>query len=79
MAEAWTALDYRYLDDRVVFLPEPPSLKEAFRNAASRDQASPKVWADAYVAAFAEVAGAKVVTFDRALADRCKRSRLLTA
>ena len=79
MAEAWTAHDFLYLDDRVVFLPEPPMLEKAFRNAASYDQASPKLWADAYLEAFAEVAGAQVVTFDRELADRCAGSRLLIA
>lgn len=57
----------------MVFLSEPPLLEEAFRNAASRNRASPKLWADACVAA-----GAKVVTFDQALASRCKESRLLT-
>ena len=45
--EAWSAHDYLYLDDRVVFLPEPPVLERAFRNAASNDQGSPKLWADA--------------------------------
>lgn len=73
-AEAWTAHDYLFLDDRVVFLSEPPLLEEAFRNVASRNQASPKLWAGAYVAA-----GAKVVTLDQALASRCEASRLLTA
>ncbi len=28
---------------------------------------SPKVWADAYILAFASVAGLKLITFDRAL------------
>ena len=79
MAEAWSAHDYLYLDDRVVFLPEPPMLERAFRNAASNDQVSPKLWADAYIAAFAEAAGAEVVTFDRALASRCEGSHLLVA
>ena len=77
MAEAWSAHDSLYLDDRVVFLAEPPMLERAFRNAASSDQASPKPWADAYLTAFAEVSGAQVVTFDRALACRCQGSHLL--
>lgn len=77
MAEAWSAHDSLYLDDRVVFLAEPPMLERAFRNAASSDQASPKLWADAYLTAFAEVSGAQVVTFDRALARRCQGSHLL--
>lgn len=78
MAEAWSAYDYLYRDDRIVFLPEPAAFGHAFRTKASTGLASPKLWADAYVAAFAEVAGAEVITFDLALADRCKKSRLLT-
>ena len=62
-----------------MFLTEPPMLERAFRNAASTDQVSPKLWADAYIAAFAEVSQAQVVTFDRALARRCQGSRLLPA
>jgi predicted nucleic acid-binding protein len=31
---------------------------------------SPKVWADAYLLAFAAVAGLRLVTFDRALQSR---------
>lgn len=77
MTEAWSAHDYLYLDDRVVFLTEPPMLERAFRDAASDDQVSPKLWADAYITAFAEVLGAQVVTFDQALAHRCPGSRLL--
>ena len=79
MAEAWLAHDQLCLDDRVVFLTEPPMLERAFRNAASNDQASPELWADAYITAFAEVAGARVVTFDQALAHRCPGSNLLLA
>ena len=79
MAEARSAHDYLYLDDRVVFLPEPPTLEEAFRSTASNDQVSPRVWADAYTAAFAEAAGAQVVTFDQALARRCAGSHSLGA
>lgn len=76
MAEAWSAHDSLYWDDHVVFLAEPPMLERAFRNTASSDQA-PKLWADAYLTAFAEVLGAQVVTFDRALARRCQGSHLL--
>jgi len=79
MAEAWSAHDQLYLDDRVVFLPEPPMLERAFRDAASNDQTSPKLWADAYITAFAEVSGAQVVTFDQALAQRCPGNSLLLA
>jgi len=38
---------------------------------------APKLWADAYLAAIAEESAAKLITFDRALARRCKNSVLL--
>jgi toxin-antitoxin system PIN domain toxin len=78
MGEAWKVYDGLLSDDRVVLLPEPLSIDAQFRRAASSDRASPKVWADAYVAAFAEAAVAEVITFDRALAARCRNSRLLS-
>jgi predicted nucleic acid-binding protein len=48
------------------------------RFTSSSAHASPKIWADAYLLAFAEETGAIVVTFDRALARRREHSILLT-
>ena len=61
----------------MVLLPEPPTVEHAFRDAASSGEASPKLRADASVAAFADLADAEVIAFDQALAGRCIRSRLL--
>jgi uncharacterized protein len=77
MPEAWAAYDRLFTDDRVAFLDEGPNLERRFRQHAREASASPKLWADAWLAAFAEEAGGTIVTFDRALAARARRSILL--
>jgi toxin-antitoxin system PIN domain toxin len=77
MAEAWAAHDRLFADDRVCFLPEPADLEDEFRKLACLTTASPKLWADAYLAAFARRAGASLVTFDHALHSRATDSLLL--
>jgi toxin-antitoxin system PIN domain toxin len=67
MAEAWGLWDRVWADPRVSFLPEPEDLEREFRSRSRLSSHSPKVWADAYLLAFASVAGLKFVTFDRAL------------
>lgn len=64
--EAWRAYDRWLEDDRVEFLDEPAGLEGHFRALTRSPQASPKDWADSYLAAFARVARLTVVTFDRA-------------
>ena len=44
---------------------EPPGLVALWRRLASRDTASPKVWMDAYLVAFALSGGLRLVTLDR--------------
>jgi hypothetical protein len=77
MAEAWAAYDRLFGDDRVVFLDEPRGMEVSFREYAKEHRASPKLWADAWLLAFAECAGGAVVTFDRALAARAGNTVLL--
>jgi|SRR5450755_2968712 toxin-antitoxin system PIN domain toxin len=67
MTEAWELWDRIWEDDRFVFLPEPEGIESEFRTRSQSLSASPKVWADAYLLAFATVGGLKLVTFDRAL------------
>jgi predicted nucleic acid-binding protein len=67
MSEAWNLWDKILADDRIAFLPEPDGLEREFRKHSRLMSRSPKVWADAYLLAFASVAGVKLVTFDRAL------------
>jgi len=67
MPEAWNLWDRIWADDRVIFLPEPEDLEKEFRKRSRLSSRSPKVWADAYILAFASVANLKLVTFDQAL------------
>jgi predicted nucleic acid-binding protein len=70
MADAWS-LWHRIWDDvRVVFVPEPEDIEKKFRALSRMPRRSPKVRADAYMLAFAAVAGLKLITFDRALKSR---------
>ena len=65
MAEAWDLYDRCLEDERIAFLPEPEALDPRLRRFSRSPLASPKLWADAYLAAFASTAGLKLVTFDR--------------
>ena len=70
MSEAWSVWDRVWADTRIAFLPEPDELEKEFRTRSRLSSHSPKVWADAYLLAFASVAGLKFVTFDRALREQ---------
>ena len=54
------------------------SLRQLIRQYARKNHASPKLWADAWLLAFAECADGVVVTFDQALAARAKHTVLLS-
>jgi uncharacterized protein len=49
---------------QVVLRSEPEGVFELWRQFASRDAASPKLWMDAYLAAFAVAGGTNMVTLD---------------
>lgn len=76
MAQAWRVYDRLYDDDRVTFVSEPPEVEKGFREKAVGRDASPKLWADAWLLALAQKAGGVLVTFDRALAGRGARCLL---
>jgi toxin-antitoxin system PIN domain toxin len=75
--EAWAVYDRWLEDGRVGWLEEPPGLERRFRALTRLNSASPKAWADAYLAAFAETAQVTLVTFDRALRGKAKLLILL--
>ena len=77
--EAWKAYDDWLEDDRIGFLEEPGGLETAFRALTRSAQASPKDWADSYLAAFAQASRLTVVTFDRAFQNKAKDLVLLGA
>ncbi|HEV2989072.1 MAG TPA: TA system VapC family ribonuclease toxin [Candidatus Angelobacter sp.] len=70
MFEAWNLWDQAWKDSHIAFLSEPAEIEKHFRSYSRLPSRSPKVWADAYLLAFASVAGLKLVTFDRALKSR---------
>jgi uncharacterized protein len=70
MSEAWGLWDQIWADSRIAFLPEPNGLEKEFRAHSRLPSRSPKLWADAYLLAFASVAGLKLVTLDRGLKSR---------
>ena len=75
--DAWAVYDRWLEDERVGFLEEPPGLERRFRASSRLKSASPKSWADAYLAAFASAGQLSLVTFDRAFRGRAKPLVLL--
>ena len=53
-------------DSRTTYLEEPPNLDLHWESLAVRETTSPKLWMDAYLAAFAITTGCGLVTFDTA-------------
>ena len=68
-AQAWRTYDSFLKDERVSFHAEadPEQIDYAFRNLTSSGHSLSQQWPDAYLAAFARVAGLTLVTFDRGL------------
>ncbi len=64
--QAWAAYDAYLADDRILFQPEPTRLEPIWKKLAVRRTSSPKLWMDAYLAAFAITSGAQLVTTDKA-------------
>ena len=67
MQEAWHCYDALLVEANVSYHDEPGGLEVPFRRFAALGTASPKVWSDAYLAAFAFTARLRLVTFDSAL------------
>jgi len=53
-------------DSRISWVSEPPRLESNWRKLAARQTPSPKLWMDAYLAAFALAGGHQLVTTDKA-------------
>jgi toxin-antitoxin system PIN domain toxin len=74
---AWNLYDRWLSDASAEFLEEPVGMDIIFRSRTQSPKASPKEWADAYLAAFAESAHLTLITFDKALAAKAKGAVLL--
>ena len=75
LRDAWRLYDRILEDPRVAFASEPAATERRWRDFTQALMFSPKVWNDAYIAAFAAAGGFEVVTFDQGFAqfklDRC--------
>jgi toxin-antitoxin system PIN domain toxin len=67
--EAWDAMESLMADDRMSFANEPVGIEAAWKNYARRESRSPKLWMDAWLAAFALRSGFQMVTTDRAFSQ----------
>jgi uncharacterized protein len=63
--QAWNIFEILQTDARVHFFPELPALDGLFRTYSDVKQAAVNRWGDAYLAAYAAINGATLVTFDK--------------
>ena len=65
MRDAWGLYDAFQSDERVGVVHEPLQIEDRWRAHTAGGTFSPKVWNDAYLAAFAMEGGLKLVSFDQ--------------
>lgn len=63
---AWAVYDVLLADSRICWVDEPEGLEAWWKQFAARPSSSPKLWMDAYLAAFARAGGYQMVTTDAA-------------
>jgi uncharacterized protein len=63
---AWDLYEGFLADRRISWASEPRGLESRWKGFAARSTASPKLWMDAYLAAFAMAGGHQLVTTDKA-------------
>ena len=69
LSAAWILYDALVADPRVRYAPEPPGIEEFWRSYTQGQSFSPKIWNDAFLAAFAQASLLEVVTFDQGFAQ----------
>lgn len=68
--QAWNAFDALLTDERIALqVREPVGVEVSWKRFANRNSVSPKLWMDAYLAAFALAGGYQMVTIDAAFAQ----------
>jgi len=65
LTAAWKTYDAIMSDPRVFFSSEPDGMETTWRKYTHLKTWSPKVWNDAYLAAFAKCSGYSIISFDR--------------
>lgn len=66
---AWNLYEAFQADSRIGFAPEPEGVEETWKCLAVRKTPSPKVWMDAWLAAFSSMPGHRLVTIDQGFLD----------
>ena len=62
---AWSAYEAFLADKRIAWVDEPPGLDLLWKRLTGASKASPKLWMDAYLAAFAMAGRYQMVTTDK--------------
>ncbi len=62
---AWSVYEGLRTDERISWVEEPRGLESHWKKLAMHSKASPKLWMDAYLAAFAIAGGHQLVTTDK--------------
>ena len=65
LSGAWRLYDAFLRDPRVSFADEPLGVDPIWRGYTQSETFTPKVWNDAFLAAFAQAASYELVTFDK--------------
>jgi toxin-antitoxin system PIN domain toxin len=65
LKDAWRLYDAFVGDPRIAYAEEPAGLEILWRSYTQGHSFSPKIWNDAYLAAFARAATYELVTFDK--------------
>jgi toxin-antitoxin system PIN domain toxin len=76
--QCWSIYEQWLAGGRAAIQSEPETIEPVFRAGTSVDEPATKTWTDGYLAAFAEAAVLRLVTFDKALAGKAKGSVLLS-
>jgi toxin-antitoxin system PIN domain toxin len=63
---AWSIYENFLADERIAWEEEPRGLEGHWKKLAGGSKASPKLWMDAYLAAFALAGGYRLATTDKA-------------
>jgi uncharacterized protein len=63
---AWSVYEDFLADERIAWAEEPRGMERYWKKLAGGSRASPKLWMDAYLAAFALAGGHQLVTTDKA-------------
>ena len=75
--DAWRTYRTILADERMQFAPEPFALEQEWRKMTAQERPAPKIWTDAYLAAFARTGGMQLVTLDRAVLALAREALLL--